>query len=256
MKIHLWRNATLLLTLNEKRILIDPMLGAKGSIGLLPMLRGQQLNPLVNLPFNDQELRNQLQSLDAVLLTHLHPDHWDIEAQKLISKELPIICSPQIAPELIRQGFTSTMVVESQLGWEGIQFHLTKGRHGTGEIGTMMGAVNGFFLETEAESLYLAGDTIWYEEIELVLKKFRPAHIVLNGGAAQFDKGEPVIMDSNGLLKAIMTLPSSKYYIVHLEALSHCRENRVYIQSEMSKFNLNDRCVILKDGEVIETHAC
>ncbi|WP_207531968.1 MBL fold metallo-hydrolase [Desertivirga arenae] len=253
MKIQLWRNATTLLEINGKRILVDPMLGAKGSMGLLPMLKEQLPNPLVDLPFSKQELEDQLQNVDAVLLTHLHPDHWDAEAQRVLSKELPVVCSPELVPELNKQGFTNTLAVNKTLKWEGVQFDITEARHGTGEIGAMMGTVHGFVLQTSAESLYLAGDTIWYDAIASVLHKFKPAHIVLNGGAARFDRGGPILMTSEDLIQAAKVLTSSSYYIVHLEALSHSREGRARISSDLAEHGLKKRCFVLADGEVVDT---
>ncbi|WP_207421378.1 MBL fold metallo-hydrolase [Desertivirga brevis] len=253
MKIQLWRNATVLLELNNKRLLLDPMLGAKGSMGLLPMIKEQQPNPLVDLPFSARELEAQLQHIDAVLLTHLHPDHWDLAAQELISKELPIICSSLIAPDLNQQGFQNILVPDRELEWEGIQFSLTEGRHGSGEIGAMMGTVNGFVIKSGSEAAYFAGDTIWYEEINSILQNFKPAFVVLNGGAAQFDQGEPILMTSEEIILAAQALPSSKFYIVHLEALSHAREDRGIIKSKISQNGLQNQCFVPADGEVIDT---
>ncbi|WP_241486037.1 hypothetical protein [Chryseobacterium angstadtii] len=60
MKLQLWRNATLLLQIGEKNILIDPMLGKKGSLGKFPMTDNELLNPLVGLPFSEEELNHKL----------------------------------------------------------------------------------------------------------------------------------------------------------------------------------------------------
>lgn len=56
-----------------------------------------------------------------------------------------------------------------------------------------MGPVSGFVFEAD-ETLYLVGDTIWYDPVEETLDQFEPDMVVLNGGEAQFDQDEPITM--------------------------------------------------------------
>lgn len=81
--IRLIRNATLKMEYAGKQILVDPLLGAKGSsvsaLGVNP-------NPRVNLTMPVEEV---LDGLDFTLLTHNHPDHYDETAVKLIRKDMP-----------------------------------------------------------------------------------------------------------------------------------------------------------------------
>ena len=97
MEIQLWRNATVLLKINGLKLLIDPMLGAKGSFGVFPWTNDTRLNPLTDLPFSANKLNSLLSELDAVVVSHLHPDHWDAAAVKLLDKKLPVICPKPIA---------------------------------------------------------------------------------------------------------------------------------------------------------------
>ena len=57
MHIQLWRNATIQITIDNTNVLIDPMLGEKGSIGPFPFTHDQRKNPLVPLPFSEEKLR-------------------------------------------------------------------------------------------------------------------------------------------------------------------------------------------------------
>ena len=79
MKIQLWRNATIELEIGDTVFLIDPMLGEKGSFGPFPWTEDKRANPLVGLPFTHEKLKKKLEQVDAVFITHLHPDHWDQE---------------------------------------------------------------------------------------------------------------------------------------------------------------------------------
>jgi len=78
--------------------------------------------------------------------------------------------------------------VEDAASFAGVTLHRTPGRHGHGERAERMGPVSGFVLEGD-ETLYLAGDTVWYEPVAETLARFEPDAVVLNGGAARFNEG-------------------------------------------------------------------
>ncbi|UKB86225.1 MBL fold metallo-hydrolase [Chryseobacterium sp. MEBOG06] len=138
MKLQLWRNATLLLNINGISILVDPMLGEKGVLGPFPMTDNELLNPLIDFPFSQEELIKKLRSIDAVVITHLHPDHWDSKAIELIGKNVPVLCPDIIADQITQQGFQNTVPVNTSIHWDNIEIFKTKGQHGTGEIGEKM----------------------------------------------------------------------------------------------------------------------
>ncbi|RXM38997.1 MBL fold metallo-hydrolase [Chryseobacterium sp. CH21] len=254
MKLQLWRNATLLLNIDGISILIDPMLGDKGSMGKIPMTDSELLNPLVDLPFSREELKKKLEGIDAVAVTHLHPDHWDAAAVELLDKNIPVICSNVIADYIAEQGFTNILIVNDQLQWKNIEISTTKGQHGTGEIGEKMGIVNGFVFKKEDQSVYIAGDTIWYEEIAQEIDKHKPQHIIVAGGAATFSVGDPIIMTSEDIKKVSTYAPESTIWITHLEAVSHCGEDRKFIQEKINENELKERCFVLNDGEEAELY--
>lgn len=253
MKLQLWRNATLLLNIDGVSILIDPMLGEKGSRGKMPMTDSELLNPLVDLPFNKEELNNKLKSVDAVAVTHLHPDHWDAAAIELLDKNIPVICPDVISEQIAGQGFKNIITINNDpVQFKNIEISTTKGQHGTGEIGEKMGIVNGFVFKTENKSVYIAGDTIWYDEIAQEIAQHQPQHIIVAGGAATFSIGDPIIMTSEDILKVCEYAPESTVWVTHLEAVSHCTEDRKFIKEKINENGLEKRCFVLDDGEEAE----
>lgn len=89
MKITLIRNATFYLEYGQATFFIDPFLAAKGTYPPFPHTANQHLNnPIVDLPVNI-DLDNMLHP-DAVLLTHLHVDHFDDEAKQKLAQDQPI----------------------------------------------------------------------------------------------------------------------------------------------------------------------
>jgi L-ascorbate metabolism protein UlaG (beta-lactamase superfamily) len=249
MKLQLWRNATLQLTIYEKAFLIDPMLGKKGSLGVFPWTDDQSENPLVNLPFTDDQLASKMRQIDAVFVSHLHPDHWDEAAINLIDKTTPLICSHVIAGTIASYGFKNVQQIQSQLTLSQIKLHLTSGQHGRGEIGEKMGQVSGIVFEYQGNRVYLAGDTIWCGQVKEAIDKYQPQHIVVAGGAATFAIGEPVTMSAQDIQQVAAYTPTSTIWITHLEAVSPCKEGRHYLKEFLIQNNLEDQCKILADGE-------
>ncbi|WP_250254153.1 MBL fold metallo-hydrolase [Chryseobacterium sp. Marseille-Q3244] len=251
MKLQLWRNATLLLTIGDLSILVDPMLGKKGSLGKFPMTDNELLNPLLDLPFSREDLIKKLQMVDAVAITHLHPDHWDSAAIEMIDKQTVILCPSVISNQIKKQGFQNIIAVNEQLLWNNIDISITKGQHGTGEIGDKMGVVNGFVLKKDNQSVYIVGDSIWYDGIAKEIEKHEPRHIIVAGGAATFSVGDPIIMTSEDIFKVCEHAPEAKVWVTHLEAVSHCKEDRAFIQEKIYEKEYENQCFIPEDGEEI-----
>lgn len=152
MKLQLWRNATLQLEIHDTTFLIDPMLGAKGSFGAFPWTDDSRANPLVDLPFPAEELNAKLGGIDAVFVSHLHPDHWDAAAVELLDKNTFILCPATIAETIASYGFLNILELPHQHHFGDIGLHLTHGQHGTGEIGQKMGPVNGVVLRIRGKA--------------------------------------------------------------------------------------------------------
>jgi L-ascorbate metabolism protein UlaG (beta-lactamase superfamily) len=56
----------------------------------------------VPLPFPAERLVGEI---DAVLVTHLHRDHFDEAAERLLPRDIPVFCQPADAKRLGELGF-------------------------------------------------------------------------------------------------------------------------------------------------------
>jgi L-ascorbate metabolism protein UlaG (beta-lactamase superfamily) len=205
--------------------------------------------PLVDLPFPAEEVPQLLSTLDAVLLTHTHPDHWDLLAQQLLNKDLPLLCQPADTELLQAQGFTQVHPIETDFRWEGIQFYRTSGQHGTGEVGQLMGTVSGFVVEADQVRLYIAGDTIWCEDVRQALTQYHPDAVVVNAGAARFSMGDPITMTAAEVVQTARYAPQATVYAVHLETVNHASEDRRVVQALVEEENLTQQVHVPHDGE-------
>ena len=69
------------------RFLIDPMLAVKGAYpGFEGTANSELRNPLVHMPFPVEDVID----VDAVIVTHQHPDHWDAAAKSALPKSMPV----------------------------------------------------------------------------------------------------------------------------------------------------------------------
>ena len=252
-RLRLVRHATLVLEIGDLTVLVDPMLNPAEAADPVPDTPNQRRNPLVELPFDDEELGRLLGSIDAVLVTHTHGDHWDARAVEEISKETPIFCQPEDEDKILSSGFSDVSPVASESEWRGLRLSRTGGRHGTGEIGRAMAPVSGFVVRADTgPTLYVAGDTIWCEEVEEALNLHRPDAVVVNAGAARFLEGDPITMTAEDVARVCRAALEARVIAVHMEAINHCLLSRSELRESLREKGLLDRVEIPSDGATVE----
>lgn len=253
MHLQFARHATFILTFSGRNFLVDPMLSAAGAMDPIANTPNQARNPLVNLPWNDDELASRLAMLDGLLITHTHQDHWDPKARELLKKDLPLFCQPEDLHTFGSDGFIHAQAIESALDWEGITITRTGGRHGSGALGDQMGPVSGFILHAEGEpTCYIGGDTIWCETVVTVLMRQKPEVVVVNAGAAQFLEGGPITMDSSDVIKVCRTAPEARVVAVHMGAINHCVLTREALRGDLAQQGFENQVDIPTEGELIK----
>jgi L-ascorbate metabolism protein UlaG (beta-lactamase superfamily) len=252
MKIRFLRHATFILEYDGVNFLIDPMLGPEETRDALPNTPNPRRNPLTPLPINQDEVSRFIDGLDAVLVTHTHADHWDETAQATLPKSLNIYCQPEDEVKIRSVGFMKVRPVVTGSRLRNIQIRRTGGQHGTGEIGQRMAPVSGFILSSKREpSLYIAGDTIWCEEVNQAITENDPGVIIVNAGAAQFLEGGPITMAAPDVAQVCKSAPEAKVIALHMEAINLCVLTRVDLQKYLSRRELSNRVEIPDDGQVI-----
>jgi L-ascorbate metabolism protein UlaG (beta-lactamase superfamily) len=246
MRLRLIRHATLHLKVAGKCLLVDPMLDPAGARPPVEDTADPRRNPLVELP---EPAEVVVKGLDAAIVTHLHRDHLDDTAIELLPAELPIFGQPEDAERLRRHGFTDVRPVAGALEWEGIRIVRTAGRHGSGRIGELMAPVSGFVLAAEGEPvLYVAGDTIWCDEVAAALDAHRPSVVVVNAGGARFLEGDAIVMDADDVVAVARHAPEARVVVVHLEAINHCPLTRADLHQRLHDEDLTERVTVPEDG--------
>ena len=121
-----------------------------------------------------------LPPLDAVVLSHLHDDHFDRIARDRLPKSTPIITTRAAAVTLRSWGFERAVSLDTWQSTElrsaaGDVLRITAapGRHARGPLQALLPPVNGHVLEyapaaAAALSVYITGDTRLVEELREV----------------------------------------------------------------------------------------
>jgi L-ascorbate metabolism protein UlaG (beta-lactamase superfamily) len=234
-RLTLVRSATLILELVGKRILVDPMLDEAGARPPIEGTGNQVANPTVPLPFPAEEV---VSGIDAVVVTHRHRDHLDASAEELLPRNVPVFCQPEDEEALRALGLDARAVV-NELDWEGLAIARTPARHGSGRMAELLAPVSGFVLD----DLYLAGDTVWYEEIADTIERHRPRVAVVNAAGAEFIEGGLIVMGIDDVREVVERVPV--VVAVHMEALNHCFLTRAALRAALPTV------LVPEDGELV-----
>ncbi|WP_175987349.1 MBL fold metallo-hydrolase [Bacillus sp. Marseille-Q1617] len=251
MKIQLIRNATLVVQYAGKKFLIDPFLAEKGSYPPFPnSVRQDQQNPLVGLPVSIGEI---IQDIDAVVVTHLHPDHYDEAAKDVLPKDIKMfVQSEEDAISVKNDGFQHVEVLGEQSFFEEIQLTKTKGEHGRGEILKFAGPVCGIvFKHKDEKTLYVAGDTVWYEGVREEIESHKPDIIVVNAGDNQFLEGGSLVMGKDDVLETAKAAPKATIMAVHMEAVNHWTLSREELRKFADEKGISAKVIVPEDGDTV-----
>ena len=157
--------ATTLLRLGPFTILTDPNFLHRGQRAYLGKgLFSKRLTEPALQPAD-------LPPLDAVVLSHLHGDHFDRVARRELDRDLPVLTTPQAARRLGRWGFHAAtgldtwQTEELVAGADRLVVTAAPGRHGPGPAQALLPHVMGSVLELHRDGaapyrLYITGDTL------------------------------------------------------------------------------------------------
>lgn len=253
MQIHQIRNATIIITYNNKRFLIDPWLMPKDYMeGFDAGLNSNIRQPRVELPIPIEKIID----VDAAILTHYHPDHWDEFAANAINKNIPFFVQSEDDFNIIKNlGFNDVRIIEEVSDFAGIKLYKTGCQHGRREtikplceqVGLPYDSMGIVFKAKNEKTLYLAGDTIYCNEVKCALDKYKPDVIIVNACGATVITGEKIIMDCDDIKAISNYTPNATIIASHMDTVSHLTVTR----DDIKNLKLNN-VVVPDDNEILE----
>lgn len=121
------------------------------------------------------------------------------------------------------------------------------------QLAELAGKAMGVVMQADGEkTLYIVGDTIWNEEVDFALNRYKPEVIVMNTGYAQLQGfSDSIIMGKADVAKARQAAPKADIITVHMDAVNHA----AVTSDEMRKFvkeNKLSKVAVPREGEVLK----
>lgn len=254
MRLRQIRNATLVIDYAGSRLLVDPWFEEKGTGMLAPSPwpeNNVHRSPLVDLPCPVEEV---LADVDAVVVTHVHPDHFEEKTAALMDHTLPVYAQNEAdAATIANWGFSDVRILsDGGSPLCGLTITRVPAQHGLTHA-TDCGPASGVVLTAPGEpTLYLAGDTVWYEGAAANLERFRPEVTVLNCCGATLASRGRIIMDEEDVLAVCQAAPWTRVVASHMEAVNHGNVSREYLRTFCDRLGVGDQVLIPADGEALE----
>lgn len=245
------RSATIKLIYNNVVFLIDPWLrdhSAHEEV-LQAKLAGKFTpTPVIPLPIPALEV---LGDVEYVLVTHLHSDHFTPD---YLPEDIALVFQNESDMNMAKElGFRNISCFrEDVLRIHGVTVTRVDGRHGDNAVlAERMGKVSGFVFQAENEkTIYVAGDTIFYDGVKKIVDKFRPEIIIVNACDAGGSTGR-LIMNKEDIIELCKYAPDSLVITSHMDAVSHARLTRDELRAYLSGTSFDNQICIPEDGETI-----
>ena len=247
MKYKLIRNATAKLFYGNAVFLLDPAFAKKGTG---PSYAGERKSPLVDMPCMMWEAESRT---DAIVISHIHSDHFDEAAAEALDKDHAVFCQPCEAGHPLLKDFLDVRPLEADGLYNEVALQRVPARHGTspGVLADMGEASGVVFMAAGEPIVYWAGDTVWYEGVKHTIDVYQPGVIIVHAGGALWN-GERIVMDAQQVIEVCKAAPGAKVIAVHMESCDHCTVTRQALREAAEAAGIGaEQLLIPKDGEEI-----
>jgi L-ascorbate metabolism protein UlaG (beta-lactamase superfamily) len=247
--------ATVLLRMGPFVVLTDPNFLHRGQRAYLG--RGMWSRRLTDPAMEAAALPR----LDAVLLSHLHGDHFDRVARRRIPRDVPVITTPHAAQRLGRIGF-STLGLNTwqrhQLvhGPETLSFEALPAVHARGVMARLLPPVMGTLIEHRmaggpSRRIYLTGDTITGPHLDEIARRHPNVDLaVVHLGGTRI-LGQTVTMNAVQGLDFLRRVQPKQVLPVHYDDYPVFRSPLEQFEQAARAAGFNDRLRVVQRGRTV-----
>ncbi len=201
-------------------------------------------------PSCPDEIRRNLQSVDAMLITHAHNDHIG-DAVELARRYEPsiVVANFETCQWLARKGVknTSPMNIGGSQDVLGLRVTMTRADHSCGitdgdEI-LYGGAAGGYTVQMPGGfTFYHAGDTGLFSDMKLLAELYQPQLVFLPIGGLY-------TMDPHQAARACGFLQAKQIIPIHWGTFPSLTGKPIQLETELSKLGITTEMIAMEPGE-------
>ena len=189
--------------------------------------------------------------IDSVLLSHdQHKDNLDNAGREFLNTVAQTLTTRDGA-ERLKGNAVGLAPFESIKLNEEVTVTGTPARHGPSGSTHITGEVTGFIVETKGFQIYLTGDTVYYEGINEIARRFKPSYVFVFAGAAQARGPFNLTMGVNDVLDTASVFPDAVIIPLHFEGWSHYTESENELKQSFEALGIVHRFKLLEPGKII-----
>jgi L-ascorbate metabolism protein UlaG (beta-lactamase superfamily) len=245
LRITLIGGPTALIEIDGFRLLTDPTFDAPGSYQLPHVTLEKLTGPAVSA--------DTIGEIDAVLLSHdQHSDNLDHSGKVFLSKAKRVLTTQAGAKRLgsHAEGLAPwDVAVLTGADGKTLTVTATPARHGPAGIEPLSGDVVGFVLSREEGApIYISGDTVFYDGVAEVARRFSAGVVLPFAGAAQTRGPFHLTMDTNDAIETGRAFPDALIVPVHTDGWAHFRQNANDLRASFDALGFGSRLLLLEPG--------
>ena len=236
---------TALIEIDGFRLLTDPTFDAPGTYQL-PHVKLEKLQgPAIGA--------EAVGKVDAVLLSHdQHSDNLDHSGKDFLAQAGRVLTTIAGAKRLGQHAEGLAPWASTELtGKDGrsLTITATPARHGPAGIEPLSGDVIGFVV-TSADSrpIYISGDTVWYDGVAEVARRFKAGVVMPFAGAAQTRGPFHLTMDTNDTIETARAFPDAVIVPLHSDGWAHFRQSSADLRASFDVLGFGARLKLLEPG--------
>jgi L-ascorbate metabolism protein UlaG (beta-lactamase superfamily) len=251
--------ATMLLRFGEFTVLTDPNFLHRGQHAYLGygLTSRRRTEPAIDV--------DDLPPLDAIVLSHMHGDHWDRVAENGLDRGVPVVTTPKSARALERQGFRARPLetwqrTELRSGEERLTITAMPGRHATGFARHLLPPVMGSVIEwwpdttsnREGMRVYITGDTLFVDDLRDIPVRYpRFDAAMLHLGGTTLPGGVMVTMDAQQGADLVELLDAGTHVPIHNDDYGVFKSPLSAFRAEVDRRGIGDRITYVGIGDTV-----
>lgn len=238
---------TALIEIDGFRLLTDPTFDVPGCYHLPHVVLEKLTGPALTA--------EDIGPVDAVLLSHdQHADNLDNSGRAFLGKAGRVLTTVVGAQRLGAHAEGLAPWDSTELGaaeGRALTITATPARHGPAGIEPMSGDVIGFVLTSQVSGsrpIYVTGDTVWYDGVAEVARRFAAGVVLPFAGAAQTRGPFHLTMDTNDTIETARAFPDAMIVPLHSDGWAHFRQSGQDLRATFDALGFGSRLTMLEPG--------